>query len=177
VQRAGVFWKITPSSSGLGHNLLRMARTSYRGFGPQRVDLSIADAVEHDHRRITAVTLAQQDIPRCAATPSALNAIIDIGRARRIEPVCSRRSRRCTAPSSIRDRRRLVTRPGARRAQTDVCKVAGLLERYNDAMPAVAAIRGVLLHDAAHEMPRTRVFITTDALPNEGAGPPRRSHC
>ena len=67
-QHAGFFLEDHSELIGLGHNLLRMARTSSRGFGHSEVDLTKLTRLEHDPK-ITAATIAQQDVP-CAVTLS-----------------------------------------------------------------------------------------------------------
>jgi lysophospholipase L1-like esterase len=165
-EKAGVFLEDHSALVGVAHNLLRMARTSYRGFGHSEVDLTTLTPLQHD-ARLTATTLAQQEgsVGRYA---ERLNAIVALCRANGIEPVLT------TQPVLYGDAIDPVT--GVDLATVKVRGVVNgrlqwrVLEMYNDAMRRVARDRGVLLVDAAVEMPKdSRFYYDLMHFTNEGA--------
>jgi hypothetical protein len=165
-EKAGVFLEDHSEVIGLAHNLLRMARTSYRGFGHSELDLTKLTRLEHDPK-LTAITLAQQDAP-VRRYADRLNAIVDLCRANGIEPVFT------TQPALYGDAIDPVTG-----VDLAIVQVRGglngrlqwrVLELYNDAMRHVARDRGVLLVDAAAEMPKdSRLYYDLMHFTNEGA--------
>jgi lysophospholipase L1-like esterase len=165
-QKAGVFLEDHLELVSLAHNVLRMARTSYRGFGHSELDLTRLTRLEDDPKT-TAATLAQQDAP-LRHYAERLNAIIDLCRTNGIEPVF------VTQPVLYGDARDPVT--GVDLALIQVRGAINgrlqwrVLEMYNDATRRVAASRGVLLVDAAHEMPKdSRLYYDLMHFTNDGA--------
>jgi lysophospholipase L1-like esterase len=165
-QKAGVFLEDHSELVGLAHNLLRMARTSYRGFGHSEVDLTKLTVLEHD-AKLTAITLAQQAEP-VRRYAERLNAIVELCRRNGIEPVFT------TQPALYGD----VTDPvtGVDLATIQVRGAVNgrlqwrVLEMYNDTMRRVAKGRGVMLVDAAVEMPKdSRLYYDLMHFTNEGA--------
>jgi lysophospholipase L1-like esterase len=150
----------------LGHNLLRMARTSYQGFGHAEVDFAKVTRLEDDSA-VVAATLARQDGP-VRRYAERLKAIAELCRANGIEPVFT------TQPVVYGD----VVDP-ATGVDLGAIQVRGaingrlqwrVLEMYNDAMRRVAREHGVLLVDAAHEMPKdSRLYYDLMHFTNEGA--------
>jgi lysophospholipase L1-like esterase len=165
-EKAGVFLEDHSELIGLCHNLLRMARSSNRGFGHSELDLTKLTRLEHDSK-LTATTLAQQDVP-ARRYAERLNAIVDLCRANGIEPVFA------TQPALYGD----AIDP-ATGVDLAIIQVRGalngrlqwrVLEMYNDAMRRVARDRGVLLVDAAVEMPKdSRLYYDLLHFTNEGA--------
>ena len=165
-QKAGVFLEDHSEVVSLAHNLLRMARTSYRGFGHSEVDLTKLTRLEHE-AKLTAITLAQQEAP-VRRYADRLAAIVDLCRSNGIEPVFT------TQPALYGDAIDPVTG-----VDLSIIQVQGaangrlwwrVLETYNDAMRRVARDRGVLLVDAAHEMPKdSRLYYDLMHFTNEGA--------
>jgi len=165
-QRAAVFLEDHSEIVGLAHNLVRMARTSYRGFGHSELDLTKLTRLEDDSK-VTAATLAQQDGP-LRRYAERLNAIVEMCRTNGIEPVFT------TQPVVYGDAVDPVT--GVDLAAIQVRGAINgrlqwrVLEMYNDAMRRVASTRGVLLVDAAHEMPKdSRLYYDLMHFTNEGA--------
>jgi len=165
-QKAGVFLEDHSELIGVGHNLLRMARTSDRGFGHSELDLTKLTRLEHDPK-ITAVTIAQQDVP-LRRYAERLNAIVELCRSHGIEPVFT------TQPALYGDA--IDPETGV---DLSLVQVRGalngrlqwrVLEMYNDAMRRVARDRGVLLVDAAVQMPKdSRLYYDLMHFTNEGA--------
>jgi lysophospholipase L1-like esterase len=165
-QKAGVFLEDHSEMVGVAHNLLRMARTSSRGFGHSEVDLTRLTRLEHDPT-LTAITLAQQDEP-VRHYAERLNAIVELCRRNGIEPVFT------TQPVLYGDAIDPAT--GVDLATIQVRGAANgrlwwrVLEKYNDAMRRVAANHRVLLVDAAVEMPKdSRLYYDLMHFTNEGA--------
>jgi lysophospholipase L1-like esterase len=165
-EKAGVFLEDHSELVSVAHNLLRMARTSHRGFGHSELDLTKLTRLEHDPR-LTAITVAQQEVP-VRRYAERLNAIVDLCRTNGIEPVFT------TQPALYGDAIDPVTG-----VDLAIIQVRGavngrlqwrVLEMYNDAMRRVARDRGVLLVDAAVEMPKdSRLYYDLMHFTNEGA--------
>jgi len=165
-EQAGVFLEDHSELVGLAHNLLRMARTSYRGFGHSELDLTKLTRLEDD-AKLTSITLAQQDVP-LRRYAERLNAIVDLCRSNGIEPVFT------TQPALYGD----AIDP-ATGVDLAIVQVRGalngrlqwrVLEMYNDAMRRVAKDRDVLLVDAAVEMPKdSRLYYDLMHFTNDGA--------
>jgi lysophospholipase L1-like esterase len=165
-EKAGVLVEDHSEVVSLAHNLLRMARTSYRGFGHSEVDLTKLTVLEHDDR-VTARTLSQQDGP-VRRYADRLNAIVELSRANGIEPVFT------TQPALYGDAIDPATRVDLSHVQVRGAINGRLqwrvLELYNEAMRRVARDRGVLLVDAATEMPKdSRRYYDLMHFTNEGA--------
>jgi lysophospholipase L1-like esterase len=165
-EKAGVFVEDHSEIVSLAHNLLRMARTSYRGFGHSEIDLTRLPVLA-DNATLTATTLAQQDEPARRYTDRLL-AIVQLCRKNGIEPVFT------TQPVLYGDAVDPAT--GVDLATIQVQGSANgrlwwrVLERYNDAMRRVASDRDVLLVDAAAEMPKdSRLYYDLMHFTNEGA--------
>jgi hypothetical protein len=165
-QKAAVFLEDHSEVVSLAHNLLRMSRTSYRGFGHSEVDLTRLTVLEHD-ATLTAITLAQQDEP-VRRYAERLNAIVELCRRNGIEPVFT------TQPALYGDAIDPVT--GVDLATIQVQGAANgrlwwrVLERYNDAMRRVATDHRVLLVDAAVEMPKdSSLYYDFVHFTNDGA--------
>ena len=165
-QKAAVLLEDHSELVSLAHNLLRMSRTSYRGFGHSEVDLTRLTVLEHD-ATLTAITLAQQDEP-VRRYAERLNAIVELCRRNGIEPVFT------TQPALYGDAIDPVT--GVDLATIQVQGAANgrlwwrVLERYNDAMRRVAADHRVLLVDAAVEMPKdSSLYYDFVHFTNDGA--------
>jgi len=165
-EKAGVFVEDHSEIVSLAHNLLRMARTSYRGFGHSEIDLARLPVLAHD-ATLAATTLAQQEEPVRRYTDRLL-AIVQLCRSNGIEPVFT------TQPVLYGDSVDPAT--GVDLATVQVQGSANgrlwwqVLERYNDAMRRVASDRDVLLVDAAVEMPKdSRLYYDLMHFTNEGA--------
>jgi lysophospholipase L1-like esterase len=165
-EKAGVFLEDHSEIVGLAHNLVRMARTSYRGFGHSEVDLTKLTVLEHDPK-LTATTVAQQEEP-VRRYAERLNAIVELCRRNGIEPVFT------TQPALYGDAIDPAT--GVDLATIQVQGAANgrlwwrVLEMYNDAMRRVARDHGVLLVDAAVEMPKdSRLYYDLMHFTNDGA--------
>jgi lysophospholipase L1-like esterase len=165
-EKTGVFVEDHSEIVSLAHNLLRMARTSYRGFGHSEIDLTTLPMLPHD-AALSAATLARQDDPVRRYTDRLL-AIVQLCRKNGIEPVFT------TQPVLYGDGIDPAT--GVDLSTIQVQGTANgrlwwrVLERYNDAMRRVASDRDVLLVDAAAEMPKdSRLYYDLMHFTNEGA--------
>jgi len=165
-QRAGVFLEDHSEVVGLGHDFLRMARTSYRGYGHSELDLMKAVHVG-DEEKTTAATLARQETP-VRRYAERLAAIVELCRANGIEPVF------VTQPVLYGDATDPTT--GVDLAAIQVRGAINgrlawrVLELYNDALRRVALDRRVLLVEAAHEMPKdSRLYYDLMHFTNDGA--------
>ena len=152
--------------AGLAQNLIRVARARDAGFGHGQVDLTTIRHLEHDAAN-SAATLRKFSEP-LPAYASRVAAIVDEARRNGIEPV-------------------LVTQPGvygdavdpATGVDLSTIQVRGaangrlwwqVQELYNDVTRRTAAERGVLLIDAAREMPKdSRLFYDFMHFTNDGA--------
>ena len=152
--------------AGLAQNLLRVARARDAGFGHGQIDVTAIRRLEHDPAN-TAATLKKFSEP-LNAFASRVAALIDESRRSGIEPV-------------------LVTQPGlygdgidpATGVDLSTLQVRGaangrlwwqVQELYNDVTRRVAADHGVLLVDAARELPKdSRLFYDFMHFTNEGA--------
>jgi len=152
--------------AGLAQNLYRVARTRTEGFGHEQIDVRTARHLEHDPA-VTRDTLAKFStaLPSYAARVAG---IVDETRGHAIEPV-------------------LVTQPWlngdaidpATGVDLSTIQVRGaangrlwwqVQERYNDVTRRVARERGVLLVDAARQMPKdSRLYYDFMHYTNEGA--------
>jgi len=152
--------------AGLAQNLLRVARAKDAGFGHEQLDLTAIRHLEHDEAN-TAATIAKFS-PALPAYASRVAAIVDECRRHHIEPV-------------------LVTQPGlygdaidpATGVDLSTIQVRGaangrlwwrVQELYNDVTRRTAHDRGVLLIDAARELPKdSRFFYDFMHFTNEGS--------
>ncbi len=165
-QKAGVFLEDHSAVVGLGHDFLRMARTSYRGYGHSELDLTKAVHVDDDEKT-TVATLARQDAP-VRRYRERLAAIVDVSRAHGIEPVFVTQPvlyGEATDPATGVDLATIQVR-GAINGRLEW----RVLEMYNDAMRRLALDRRVLLVDAAHAMPKdSRLYYDLMHFTNDGA--------
>jgi len=152
--------------AGLAQNLVRVARTKDEGFGHGQIDLATIRHLEHDAAN-TAATIRKFSEP-LPAFASRVAAIVEECRRHGIEPV-------------------LVTQPGMYGDAIDpptgvdlsTIQVRGaangrlwwqVQELYNDVTRRTAEDRGVLLVDAARELPKdSRLFYDFMHFTNEGA--------
>ena len=166
IRSAAAFVADHSELAGLAQNLLRVARAKDEGFGHGQIDFRTLRLLEDDEQE-TAVTLRKYSAP-LAAYASRVAAIVDESRRNGIEPV-------------------LVTQPGMYgegldpATGVDLAKIQvrgaanGRLwwkvqEMYNDVTRRTATERGVLLVDAAHELPKdSRLFYDFMHFTNEGA--------
>lgn len=152
--------------AGLAQNLLRVARTHNAGFGHGQIDVTSLRRLEHDERN-TAVTIGKYS----AALPayaSRVAAIVDECRRHGIEPVL------VTQPGMYGDRIDPAT--GVDLSTIQVRGAANgrlwwqVQELYNDVTRRTARDRGVLLVDAARELPKdSRLFYDFMHFTNEGS--------
>jgi lysophospholipase L1-like esterase len=165
-EAAGVFVEDHSEVVSLAHNLVRMVRTSKRGFGHSELDLAKLTKLEHnDH--LTAVTIAQHEgtVRRYA---ERLAAIVELCRANGIEPVFM------TQPALYGDAIDPATGVDLATIQAQGAANGRLwwrvLQMYNDAMRRLAADRHVLLIDTAVEMPKdSRFYYDLMHFTNDGA--------
>jgi lysophospholipase L1-like esterase len=152
--------------AALAQNLLRVARARNAGFGHGQIDLKALRHLEHDDAS-TAATIHKYSAP-LPAFASRVAAIVDESRRNGIEPV-------------------LVTQPGlfgdaidpATGSDLSTIQVQGaangrlwwkVQEMYNDVTRRAANDRGVLLIDAARELPKdSRLFYDFMHFTNDGA--------
>ena len=152
--------------AGLAQNLVRFSRTRREGFGHGQIDLKTVQRLEHDEA-LTRTTLATYSKP-LPAFATRVAAIVDECRHHGIEPV-------------------LVTQPmlngdaidPATGVDLSLVQVRGaangrlwwqVQELYNDVTRRVARERGVVLVDAARQMPKdSRLFYDFMHFTNEGA--------
>jgi lysophospholipase L1-like esterase len=152
--------------AGLAQNLVRVVRTRDAGFGHGQIDLRTIRHLEHDPEN-TAATIRRFSAP-LASFESRVTAIVEESRRHGIEPV-------------------LVTQPWlngdgidpATGVDLSTIQVRGaangrlwwqVQELYNDVTRRVATTHGVLLIDAAHELPKdSRLFYDFMHYTNEGA--------
>jgi lysophospholipase L1-like esterase len=152
--------------AGLAQNLRRVARARDAGFGHGQIDLTTLRHLEHDAAN-TAATIRKYSAP-LPAFASRVAAIVDESRRTGIEPV-------------------LVTQPGlfgdaidpATGVDLSTVQVQGaangrlwwnVQEMYNDVTRRAASDRGVLLIDAARELPKdSRLFYDFMHFTNAGA--------
>ncbi len=152
--------------AGLAQNLYRVVRARNEGFGHEQIDVRTARHLEHDPA-VTRSTLATYStaLPFYAARVAA---IVDETRGHGIEPV-------------------LITQPWlngdaidpATGVDLSTIQVRGaangrlwwhVQELYNDVTRRVARDRGVLLVDAARQMPKdSRLYYDFMHYTNEGA--------
>ena len=152
--------------AGLAQNLLRVARTRREGFGHGQIDVKALRQLEHDEAVSTAtVATYSAALPSFAARVAAL---VDEARRHGIEPV-------------------LVTQPllngdaidPATGVDLSTIQVRGaangrlwwrVQELYNDVTRRTGKDRGVLVVDAAREMPKdSRLFYDFMHFTNDGA--------
>jgi lysophospholipase L1-like esterase len=166
LRSAAVFVRDHSELAALGQNLFRVARAKEEGFGHGQIDVRALPHLEHDDAS-TRATIAKFS----AALPSFASrvaAIVDECRSHGIEPV-------------------LVTQPGlygdtadpATGVDLSTLQVQGaangklwwrVQELYNDVTRATARTRGVVLVDAARELPKdSRLFYDFMHFTNEGA--------
>jgi lysophospholipase L1-like esterase len=152
--------------AGLAQNLVRLGRTREAGFGHGQIDVRTLRHLEHDPT-VTAAMLRQFSSP-LGSFASRVTAIVDESRRHGIEPV-------------------LVTQPWlngdaidpATGVDLSTVQVRGaangrlwwqVQELYNDVTRRIAQDHGVLLVDAAREMPKdSRLFYDFMHYTNEGA--------
>ena len=152
--------------AGLAQNLWRVARTRSLGFGHGQIDLTTLRHLEHDEANTKATLAAfSQGLPAFAAR---VQAIVDECRRHGIEPVL------VTQPMLNGDAIDPAT--GVNLATIQVRGAANgrlwwqVLELYNDVTRRVAHDRGVLLVDAAREMPKdSRLYYDFMHYTNEGS--------
>jgi lysophospholipase L1-like esterase len=152
--------------AGLAQNLLRVARARSGGFGHGQIDVRTVRRLEDDDKETAAAMRTfSEPLPAFAARVAA---IIEESRSHGIEPV-------------------LVTQPWlngdaidpATGVDLSLVQVRGaangrlwwrVQELYNDVTRKTAAAHGVLLIDAAREMPKdSRLFYDFLHYTNEGA--------
>jgi len=166
LRSAAVFVRDHSELAGLAQNLFRAFRAKQGGFGHGQIDLRTIPHLEHDEAA-TRATIAKFSAP-LPAFAERVAAIVDESRRHGIEPV-------------------LVTQPGlygdavdpATGVDLSTLQVKGaangrlwwrVQELYNDETRRVAATHGVVLVDAARELPKdSRLFYDFMHFTNEGA--------
>jgi lysophospholipase L1-like esterase len=166
LRSAAVFVRDHSELAGLAQNLFRAFRAKQAGFGHGQIDLRTIPHLEHDEA-ITRATITKFSAP-LPAFASRVAAIVDESRRNGIEPI-------------------LVTQPGlygdavdpATGVDLSTLQVKGaangrlwwrVQELYNDETRRVAATHGVVLVDAARELPKdSRLFYDFMHFTNEGA--------
>jgi lysophospholipase L1-like esterase len=152
--------------AGLAQNLLRVSRAHSAGFGHVQIDLTTIRHLEHDPA-YTAATIAtfSAALPSFAARVAA---IVEECRRHGIEPVL------ITQPWLNGDAIDPAT--GVNLATIQVRGAANgrlwwqVQERYNDVTRQTAAAHGVLVIDAARELPKdSRLFYDFMHFTNAGA--------
>jgi lysophospholipase L1-like esterase len=150
----------------LAQNLYRVARTKEEGFGHGQIDIKTLPHLEHDEANTRATTAKfSAALPAFASRVAAL---IDECRSHGIEPVL------VTQPALYGDAVDPAT--GVDLATLQVQGAANgrlwwrVLESYNEVTRTTARARGVVLVDAAHELPKdSRLFYDFMHFTNEGA--------
>jgi lysophospholipase L1-like esterase len=152
--------------AGLAQNVLRVARARSGGFGHGQIDLTTLRHLEHDPAN-TAATIAKFSAP-LPSFAARVAAIIEECRRHGIEPVL------VTQPWLNGDAIDPTT--GVNLATIQVRGAANgrlwwqVQELYNDVTRQAAAAHGVLLIDAARELPKdSRLFYDFLHYTNEGA--------
>ena len=152
--------------AGLAQNLLRVARAQDAGFGHGQIDLTTLAHIDDDAAN-TAVTI-QKYSAALPAYASRVAALVDESRRNGIEPVL------VTQPGMYGDAIDPAT--GVNLATVQVHGAANgrlwwkVQELYNDVTRRTAMDRGVLLVDAARELPKdSRLFYDFIHFTNEGA--------
>jgi lysophospholipase L1-like esterase len=152
--------------AGLAQNLLRVARARSGGFGHGQIDLTTIRHLEHDPAN-TAATIATFSAP-LPSFAARVTAIIEECRRHGIEPVL------VTQPWLNGDAIDPAT--GVNLATIQVRGAANgrlwwqVQELYNDVTRRTAAAHGVLVIDAARELPKdSRLFYDFMHYTNEGA--------
>lgn len=166
VRSAEIFVRDHSELVALAQNLIRVARAKEEGFGHGQIDVRTIRHLEHDDT-MTATTLEKFSAP-LPAFASRVSALVDECRAHGIEPI-------------------LVTQPGlygdgidpATGVDLSTLQVKGaangrlwwrVQELYNDVTRKTARTRGVVLVDAARELPKdSRLFYDFMHFTNEGA--------
>jgi len=152
--------------AGLAQNLLRVARAQDAGFGHGQIDVTTLPRLDDDATN-TAVTIRKYSVA-LPAYASRVAAIVDESRRNGIEPVL------VTQPGMYGDAIDPAT--GVNLATVQVHGAANgrlwwqVQELYNDVTRRTAMDRGVLLVDAARELPKdSRLFYDFIHFTNEGA--------
>ena len=166
LRSAAVFVRDHSELAALAQNLWRVARAKEQGFGHGQIDVRTIRHLEHDPA-IASATLATFSAP-LPAFAARVEAIVDECRRHGIEPI-------------------LVTQPGLYGDAVDpstgvdlsTLQVKGaangrlwwrVQELYNDVTRNVATSRGVVLVDAARQLPKdSRLFYDFIHFTNEGA--------
>jgi len=166
VRSAAAFLTDHVELAGLAQNLLRVARAHDAGFGHFQIDLTTLRHLEHNEAN-TIATIRKFSAP-LPAFAARVAAIVDESRRNGIEPV-------------------LITQPGlygdaidpATGVDLSTIQVRGaangrlwwkVQELYNDVTRRTAAEHGVLLIDAARELPKdSRLFYDFMHFTNAGA--------
>ncbi len=166
LRSAAVFVRDHSELAALAQNVLRVARAKDEGFGHGQIDVRTLPHLEHDETT-TRITVAKfsEALP---SFRSRVEALVDECRAHGIEPI-------------------LVTQPGlygdaidpATSVDLSTVQVKGaangrlwwrVQEMYNDVTRQTARGRGVVLVDAARELPKdSRLFYDFMHFTNEGA--------
>ena len=166
LRSAAVFVRDHSELAGLSQNLFRAVRAKQQGFGHGQIDLRTIPHLEHDEA-MTRTTIAKfsAQLPGFA---SRVSAIVDESRSHGIEPI-------------------LVTQPGlygdgvdpATGVDLSTLQVKGaangrlwwrVQELYNDVTRQTSEAHGVVLVDAARELPKdSRLFYDFMHFTNEGA--------
>jgi len=162
----GAFVTAHSELAGLAQNLLRVARTRREGFGHGQIDVKALRQLEHDEVVSTAtIATYSAALPSFAARVAAL---VDEARRHGIEPVL------VTQPMLNGDAIDPAT--GVDLSTVQVRGAANgrlwwrVQELYNDVTRRTGKDRGVLVVDAAREMPKdSRLFYDFMHFTNEGA--------
>jgi len=166
VRSAGIFLRDHSEIVALAQNLFRVARAKDGGFGHRQIDLRAVRHLEHDDAN-TKATIAKWS----AALPafaSRVAAIVDECRSHGIEPIL------VTQPALYGDGVDPATGIDLSTLQSQGAANGRLWwrvqELYNDVTRATARAHGVVLVDAARELPKdSRLFYDFMHFTNEGA--------
>ena len=166
IRSAAIFLRDHSELVALGQNLFRVARAKEEGFGHAQIDLKALPRLENDET-ITRSTIAKFR----AALPgfaSRVTAIVEECRRHGIEPVL------VTQPGLYGDGVDPATGVDLSTVQTQGAANGRLWwhvqELYNDVTRTIARERGVVLVDAARELPKdSRLFYDFMHFTNEGA--------
>lgn len=166
VRSAAVFVRDHSELAGLAQNLLRAARAKQEGFGHGQIDLTTIPHLEHDEAA-TQATIAKFSA-QLPAFASRVAAIVDECRSHGIEPIL------VTQPALYGDAVDPAT--GVDLSTLQVKGAANgrlwwrVQELYNDVTRQTAHARGVVLVDAARDLPKdSRLFYDFMHFTNEGA--------
>jgi lysophospholipase L1-like esterase len=166
VRSAAVFVRDHSELAGLAQNLFRAARAKEEGFGHGQIDLRTIPHLEHDEA-VSQSTIAKFSA-QLPAFASRVAAIVEECRSHGIEPILM------TQPALYGDAIDPAT--GVDLSTLQVKGAANgrlwwqVQELYNDVTRRTADVRGVVLVDAARELPKdSRFFYDFMHFTNEGA--------